>query len=278
MKKGIRRVPAPHDLGALFPYILKRRCDSLVYYNVDIDVEPLLRHIETHHEFTFFQAIVLAIVKTMREKPQMNRFIMGRRLYERDFLDVNFIARREFSEEGSESNVKIRIKPEDDHKAVIAKMTRDIRKVRNGEEKDDDAFIAMLLKLPRFALRAVVAFLTWCDFHMIFPKDIEAIDPLHCSVFLANLGSVGIDAPFHHLFEWGTCSLFVAIGQIGKKPVVREDDTIGVKTMVELKIALDERISDGYYYARSFDYFKSLLEHPEKLLEKGDINASETVV
>ena len=277
MRKGIRRVPAPHDLGALFPYIMKRRCDSAVYYNVDIDVEKLLGYLDRHKPCTFFQAVVLAMVKTMRARPAMNRFLMGRRLYERDDIDVNFIARRAFSDDGGETNVKLRVKPDDSDETIFAKLTRDIQTARAGEEKADDAFIAFLLKFPRFALRAFIRFLEWTDFYGFFPRDLEKIDPLHCSLFLANLGSVGIEAPFHHLFEWGTCSIFVAVGKIGKKITLSETGEMVVKTMVEFKITLDERIADGYYFARSFDIFKDYLENPASLFQSGDETVSYTM-
>ena len=267
MRKGVRRVSAPHDLGALFPYILKRRCDSLVYFPVDIDVEPLLDYLARGGSCTFFQAVLLAAVRTMWERPGLNRYVRGRRLFEREDVDVTFVARRAPTEEGGESTVKLSIPPGDGFDDILAKMTRDIRAVRDGEEKDDDALIAALLRLPRFALRAMVRFLGWLDFHGILFRDFEKIDPLHCSLFLANLGSVGIEAPFHHLYEWGNCSLFVAVGKIGKKLTVDDAGEVRVKTMVELKITLDERIADGYYFARSFDLMKSYLENPAVLFE-----------
>jgi len=90
---------------------------------------------------------------------------------------------------------------------------------------------------------------------------------MRASAFVANLGSVGVDAPYHHLYEWGTCSLFMTIGRIKKTPAVLEDGTLGVRTMVECKIVMDERVADGYYYARSLDMFKSYFAEPEKLVE-----------
>jgi len=116
-------------------------------------------------------------------------------------------------------------------------------------------------------LRVIINILIWLDFHMNFPKELEKIDPLHCSAFFANLGSVGIDAPFHHLYEWGTCSLFVAIGKIGKKLTLDKSGNPVVRDMVDVKVSLDERIADGYYFARAFDIYKGYIENPETLFE-----------
>ena len=268
MKKGITRVAAPKDLTAIFPYIMKRRCDSQVFFHVDLCVDPLLAWVKEKQNCTFFQALLLALIKTMRARPKLNRFIAGRRLYQRDDLEVCFIARRSFDEEGTETSIKVRVKPDDDDSAILSKISGEIKSAKEGNDKSDDQAIAALLKLPRFLLRIVVNFLIWTEFYMIFPKYLEKIDPLHCSAYVANLGSVGIEAPFHHLFEWGTCSLFVAIGKAGPKLTLDEDNNPVVKTMVEIKVTLDERIADGYYYARSLDLFKNLVEHPEVMFDE----------
>ena len=267
MRKGISRIPSPYDLNAIMPFIMKRRCDSQVFYNVDFNVEPLLDYIEEKGRCTFFQAMLLGLAKTMRERPGLNRFVIGRRLYQREDMDICFIARRSYSEEGSETNVKIRVRPEDDDDTVFSKITENINEAKKGGEKGDDAVISFLVRLPRFILRAVVNILIWLDFHLNFPKDLEKIDPLHCSAYVANLGSVGIEAPFHHLYEWGTCSLFVAIGRIGNKLVLDESGAPAARKMVEIKVTIDERIADGYYFARALDIFKHYIENPETLFE-----------
>jgi len=272
-QKGSRRdayrVQLPYDFNAMFPYIMKRRCDSVIFFSESIDVENVLRYVEakktTDEKVSFFQVILLAIVKLLRERPELNRYAKGRRLYQRKNIVLNFIAKREFSDTASETNVTVRIEPEDRYETILDKITGGIRVAKAGEEKDDDKTISTLMRLPRFLLMLLFKFLDFTDFYGIMPKSLESIDPIRCSVFVANLGSVGIDAPFHHLFEWGTNSLFLTIGCIKKTPFVEEDGTIVAKTMVDMKVSLDERISDGFYYARSLDMFKQFLQDPESL-------------
>jgi pyruvate/2-oxoglutarate dehydrogenase complex dihydrolipoamide acyltransferase (E2) component len=90
-------------------------------------------------------------------------------------------------------------------------------------------------------------------------------DPLYASVFLANLGSIGLEAPFHHLYEYGTVPLFAVIGRISKEPIVDADGALAVGQVVHLRYTLDERIADGFYCARSLELLRELLEHPERL-------------
>jgi len=121
------------------------------------------------------------------------------------------------------------------------------------------------MKLPRCILRMLFAFLRWMDFYFNMPRAFTDVDPLRCSVYIANLGSIGIEAPFHHLFEWANCSMFIAIGKIGYKPVALEDGTIVAKKMVEVKVSIDERIADGFYFARSLELMQSYLKNPESI-------------
>ncbi len=269
-KKGPRRdavlVDIPNDLNALFPYLMKRRCDSTVYFSEDIEVDNILKYIgeqrRSGRALTFFHVFLIALTKVLRERVQLNRFMKGRKLWQRENVVLNFIAKRELSDEGSETNVTVRIKPEDDFDAILSKIKGEVKNAKAGGDKEDEKEIAKLMRLPRWVLMLLIKIFDFMDFYKGIPKDLERVDPIRCSAFVANLGSVGIEAPYHHLYEWGTNSLFIAIGRIKKMPYVEEDGTITAKTMVNVKITLDERISDGYYCARSIDLFKQYLQDP----------------
>ncbi len=267
MRKDGVMVKGSDDFTALFPYLFKKRNESIVYYNLEVDVEPLLKYIADNKNVTFFQAVIIGLTKTLKERPKLNRFIIGRRLYQRNYTEIGFVTKREFTEEAAEVNVKIRFKDEDGPSEIIGKMTKDIHKAKKDGDSDDGDIIKVLMKFPRFFIRFFIWLIEWMDFNGILPKSISSADPLRSSVYVANLGSVGIDAPFHHLFEWGTTSIFLAIGKIGKKPVVDQDGQIVAKTMVEMKISLDERVADGFYYAKSLDLFRAYMENPERLME-----------
>ena len=264
-----RRLKTVHDFNGIFPYIMRGRNESIVFFSEVLDVENLLAYIErkkgTPGETSFFQVFVAAMVQTFRERPAMNRFIMGRRIYQRDAVDVCFVVKREFSDEGTETTMKVRFKEDDTFEDIKRKLVSDIRTAKSGEEKDDDAFISFLMSLPRFMIRAIARLLEWCDFYFGVPKDLENIDPLRCSIFLTNLGSIGIDAPYHHLYEWGTCSVFGAIGKIRNTPIALEDGSLVVRKAVEVKMSLDERIADGFYFARSLEVFRRYIANPELL-------------
>lgn len=268
-RRGATRVDLGHSMNSLFPYLMKGRNESIAYYPVVVDAENLVAHVEkvkgTPEEITIFEAVMLALIRILRERPTLNRYIIGRRLYQRHDVDLSFVARREYTLDSSETNVLVKVRPDDDAATALAKLRGEIKVAKSGEEKDDDALISLFLKMPRSVLRlAVKALATW-DFYVDTPGFLRGLDPLQGSAYVANLGSVGMGAAYHHLFEWGTCSLFVTIGQIRPTVVVGPDRNPAVRRTMELKIALDERIADGYYDARALELFDSYLNDPASL-------------
>lgn len=263
------RLVKMHALNAMFPYMMKTRTESMVYFNTALDVENLLAYIEKKKaegsDLKFFQLFVAAVVKLFKERPQLNRFIAGRRLYQRNDIKISFIAKKAATDEAEETNVALTFNEKTSFSDVIGRMKSDIKTAKSGEVKNDDAVINTIMKMPRFMIRILIGILNWLDFYFEMPKSLADVDPLRCSVYIANLGSIGIEAPFHHLFEWGTCSVFIAIGRIKYMPVALEDGTLVSRKMVEVKVSLDERIADGFYFARSLELMEKYLKNPESI-------------
>ena len=263
------QVAPPRNLNAIFPYLMKGRNQSLVLYPIDIDAENLLAYVEarkgTPDQISLFEAMMLALIAVLRRRPHMNRYVIGRRLYQRRDVVLSFIAKRSMTDDGEETSVMITITPEDDRAAILAKLRGSIEHAKSGGAKDDDQLVEMLTRLPRSLLRLIVRGLATYDFYRDTPGFLRGLDPLRCTAFVANLGSVGAGAPYHHLYEWGTCSLFVAIGTVGPQVCVGEDGRPTVRRVMPWRVSLDERITDGYYGARSLDLLRQYMLDPALL-------------
>lgn len=263
------RVDQGRGFAAMFPFLMKGRNDSIAYYPVTIEVESLMAYLErvkgTPDQLSLFEAVMLALTRILRERPTLNRYIIGRRLYQRRDVQLSFIARREFVEDSTETNVFVKVFPEDDAATALRKIRGEIRTAKAGEEKSDDRLIELFMRLPRSLLQVAINLLSLWDFYVDTPGFLRGVDPLRCSAYVANLGSVGLNAAYHHLFEWGTCSLFVTIGKVMPTVVVGEDGKPTVRRTLELKIALDERIADGFYDARALELFDTYLNDPGQL-------------
>ena len=79
------------------------------------------------------------------------------------------------------------------------------------------------------------------------------------------LGSIKLKCGYHHLTNWGTCSLFCIIGEKKKSPFFDESGQVSMRETLELGLTIDERIADGYYYSKSVRLLEYLLTHPEEL-------------
>ena len=263
-------IPGAKDLTGIMPFLMRGRNESVAYVPIDIDAEPLLAYVAEHKgtdkEVSMFQAVLLSFTKTLRERPTLNRYIIGRRVYQRRDVVFSFIARRRMADDATETNVLVNIKPTDDRATIISKLKGEIKVAKSDEQKQDDKVISLFMHLPRWMLRlAVTAFDAW-DFFVDTPGFLRGVDPLRCSVYVANLGSVGLEsAPFHHLYEWGTCSIFVVIGKLEPKVVVGADGKPTVRQILPLRVTFDERIADGYYDARSLELVETFLADPTLL-------------
>jgi hypothetical protein len=253
----------------IFPYLMKGRNESLVYIPSMIDAGPLLTYIEenkgTEFEISIFEALMICMVKLLRERPNLNRYIAGRRLWQRRDVVISFIARRAYADEAKEVNVQVRVRPGDDVKVLLGQIRGEISSARKGDDQNGDKVISFFFGLPRFALRTAIKALDTWDFFVDTPGFLRGFDPLRCSAYVSNLGSVGLDAQYHHLYEWGNCSIFMAIGKIRKEVAVGPDDTPVVKDIIPLRFTIDERIAEGYYDAKSLDLFRDYLANPELL-------------
>ena len=145
-------------------------------------------------------------------------------------------------------------------------MAESVDEIKGTTGKEDDRFIGMVTRLPRFLKRLIVWVARILDFHGMMPKSLMELIPLYSSIFISHMGSIGGDAMFHHLYEFGTTSVFCAIGRIYLKPYrdIRTEEVVWKKT-IDLNITLDERICDGYYFIKSLELFDSLLDNPALL-------------
>lgn len=265
------------------PFVMKGRNESAVYFTQQIDITELKEYLNERnrrsaaagegkgHKATVFHAVLAALVKVAVERPQLNRFIIGRRLYQRKQLNCAFVIKREFNDDAKEEIAIMQFDQDDTLSTISEKIRREVQKVRDDAKKNDQKrhgavnWLNFMMNLPRILLRGLVRFLSWLDYHGWLPHFIIEADPMHASFFLSNLASLNVDAPYHHLYEWGTTSVFMTIGVSKKIPVVKSNGEIVIREVMNMAFTLDERIADGFYYARSIKRFQQLLEKPQEL-------------
>ncbi len=253
--------------GIIYP----NRCDNEAYISERIDLTPIKEFIarknETESDFpyTFFHVIVTALVKTIMLRPKLNRFIANQNFYLRNNISASFVVKKEFSDHGAEALATLRAKEDDTVETVHEYIRSQVKSCRSeGVDPTTDS-MDMLNKLPRFVGKTAVKFIMWLDKHGWVPASMIETDPYYSSVVISNLGSIKLKSGYHHLTNWGTCSLFCLIGEIKKRPIFFDDGHYEMRPTVDLGLTVDERIADGYYYSKTVRLLKKLLENPELL-------------
>ena len=219
-------------------------------------------------KYTWFHFITAALAKAILLRPKMNYFIAGGHFYERKKIQIAFNVKRKFSDEGEEAMAKFVLDTEGDSPmeqvhTYVQKFVTKVRTDKAGVGVDDA--LKFLSHLPRFAWRILVWTLKKMEYHGMYPKSLAADDPCYSSAYLTNLGSIKMNADYHHLFNWGTISFFVVIGEKKMRPFYKEDGTYELHNTIKLGLTVDERIADGYYFAKTLRLVRKIFEHPELL-------------
>lgn len=257
----VRDLPAVRQF---MPFISPRRNDSLVYFKQEVDVESALAFVERRNEarspaarLTLFHVILAAIARLLDERPRLNRFTAGGRVWQRDGIWITFSAKMRFEENAPVLTLKRHIDPKRSLEEMVDGLLDSLGRGRSGEKTTADSEVDLLLKLPSPITRFLMRLADWADAWGLLPRAMIDSDPMFCSVFVANLGSLGLDAGYHHLWEHGNCPLFCVIGRIVNGPDGRR--------RVTLKWSYDERIEDGLTCARALDRLSELIQQPEQL-------------
>lgn len=261
----------------IFPFMLKRRCDSLVYHSVKLDVTKTVEYIRAYNatkpEFRlrFFYVFSAALMRTIALRPELNRFIASNRFWQRNELSMTFVVKEDYTDDAPETSTPIYFRPDMTLMEYAKVMDEYITKAReNSENNNTDSMIKLLMHVPYWAIGLFIKVLRFMENRGYAANFMRDADGLHTSVFVSNLGSIGLvgGSPHHHLYEWGTTSLFVTLGGMERIREMDEDGKLKTsKQVVEIGATLDERVSSGFYFVKSIYVLQDLLDHPEKLEE-----------
>lgn len=268
--KLIRDIDSLHYItGIIYP----NRCDNEAYLRERIDLTHCNAYLERKnagnpaYKYNLFQLIVTAMVKTLTLRPKMNRFIRNGNFYQRNEVTASFVVKKEFRDGGAEALAFLHTKGTDTLETIHEAIGREITERRTDKADSSTDSMNILNSLPRFVSKAAIHTIMFLDRHGRVPHSLIATDPYYSSVVLSNLGSIKLNSGYHHLTNWGTCSVICLIGEIKKRPVFFEDGHYEMHPTVDLGLTIDERIADGYYYSRTMQLIRTLLDQPE-LLEK----------
>jgi pyruvate/2-oxoglutarate dehydrogenase complex dihydrolipoamide acyltransferase (E2) component len=253
----------------IMPYLMRGRNESAVYQETTYRVaraRAWLRAYNRAHQprATLFHLLAYACAVVLDARPRLNRFVSGSRIYQRRGVDVSFVAKKEFTDEGADVTVKVRLTPREPFLAFSSRISGLVDEARAIERRVDQE-VGLVMRLPGPVITGLVRLARALDRWNLFPWFMMKDDPMYASLFLANLGSVGVSDAYHHLFEYGTVSIFGAMSAPRPHPFV-EGNRVVVDTGLSVRWTFDERIDDAFSCARSLLLVQQIMEDPERHL------------
>ncbi|HPE15166.1 MAG TPA: 2-oxo acid dehydrogenase subunit E2 [Bacilli bacterium] len=266
--KYVKNISGMHKIMV---FVKSKRCDEDVYIHEDVDVTNLVKYMEKAKKkdknLTYFHLFATAIGKTIYFRPLMNRYIINNNYYDRYKITLGFVAKVAFEDHSDELMTKLDIEAEDNLKSVENKILEKVEQIRSNKKEGTDNLIETIGKMPKFMRKLVVKVIICMDKHDWLPQSI--IDSLlyYSTIIVSNLGSIGCNAIYHNITDFGTNSILFTIGKIKKENYLDDDGKLQQRYLCDFGVNMDERIADGFYFAKSLQLFEDFLQNPE-ILEK----------
>ena len=261
-----------NPLNKFMPYIMPQRCDACNTYADMFDTTKTDKYCREQVKsgktnFSFLHVMLAAYVRTVSQKPAINRFISGQKIYARKDIQIVMVVKKQLTADSPDTCIKVRFDPADTIDEVYEKFNSAVVAVTSKpqEKSSFDKLNKALVRIPGLLCRWTVKLLNLFDYFGWLPKKLLWLSPFHGSMIITSMGSLGIRPIYHHIYNFGNLPVFISYG--GKKSVVTCDanGATSVKKFIEIKVVTDERICDGFYYASAFKYIRRLVENPELL-------------
>jgi len=255
----------------IIPYIMKEKNDAHVFFEDRIyleDTDKFIRKLRKEGlKIGFLHIVIASMVRMISQKPKINRFVIGRKTYARNEISFSLVIKKEMNEETEETTIKIIFEPTDTIYDVVEKVNNEIIKNKDAvKENSTDKAAKIITFMPGFLISLFMFVAKFMDNRGLLPRFLTNLSPFHSSIFITDLGSLGIKSVYHHIFNLGTNTLFIAFGIKTKEYVIDMDNNVKIRKAIDIKTAVDERIVDGYYFANAIKLGKNLMMHPHELL------------
>lgn len=239
---------------SIMPVLMPTRTESVVFFEQKIAREKISSFIteqrqKTGLHITPLHVFLWTFAAVLRQRPKLNRFASGGRLFQRRGIFMSYSMKKQKSDEGVLVARKVKIDDNWTLSDLVNALQEDINDAKSNRENSVDKELKIILALPVFVQRFIMSAGRWLDSHGWLPTSMTAPDPMFASMFVANLGSIGLDSAYHHLYEYGTISLFAVIGA-------------STETEFCIRYTLDERVADGFYCLKALELVKETLENP----------------
>lgn len=271
-EKEFRRVKTISPMSAVIPFIMVNRTGSQNFISDSVDIEKVEKYIKEKQaqgmqNISMMHVMIAAYIRLVSQRPALNRFIRGQRVWTRKNVEVSLTIKKEMSLDSPDTVVKITLPPSATLEDVYTALNNEIVSYRANPGGDFDDTARAFTRLPGLIFKFAVASLRFLDYFGLMPKAIAKVSPFHCSYFITSMGSLGIPPIYRHLYDFGSCPVFFSFGAKRRAYEIDNTGLVRRRQYMDFTFVLDERICDGYYYASALKLLKNILKNPWQLDE-----------
>jgi len=269
-RKDGRRLRTIDPMSVVSPYIMGTRSGCQNQLTDSFDTEECEKYLTDKKKdgvkgLSLMHIIIAAYLRTVSQYPAINRYIAGQRIYSRDKVIISLVIKRELKLESPDTVIKVEFSPRDTIMDVYEKFNKAIDEYRSDPGSSFDNLAKVLNFFPGLVLKFAIGTLRFMDYFGWLPYSLQKLSPFHASLFITSMGSLGIPAVCHHLYDFGNLPVFIAFGAKKKVNVLNDDGVVEKHGMVDTTFVLDERICDGYYFATAYKYLRRFFKNPALL-------------
>ena len=252
------------------PFFMPQRIDAVNYTTVKLKCDSIDEFIARERKngisYNYMHIVIAAIVRILYVRKKLNRFIMRGSIYQRNTISVSMDIKKKLEDDGEQVTLKMMFSGRESIEEVKKIIDDEIAKnLKEDEVHTTTKAAGKLTHLPDFMFRWAMAFVRFLDRHGMLPKALIKASPFHTSCFLTNLKSIKLNYIFHHLYNFGTTTIFIAMGKERVEPYVENNKELTIAKMLTLGLSLDERVADGLYMGKSLRLFSDYIKNPDNL-------------
>lgn len=225
------------------------RNEAAIFTTLHIQASKLPKYLK-EKKLRLFPYVLYACLISAQRHPVLNRFVLGQKRYEHKRHWISTVVKADKHDETSSHFVKFELLEGMSAFEIQTMLDQLMTQTRTHKAHNSDRLMSFLALIPDFIFSIGIKIAAWLDRADLLPNGLIALDPLHTSLVIANLGSIHGQSVAHHLFNWGTCSLVITLGEMN------------TEGEFDVTFAIDERIGEGLGFIRAFETFKSILEDP----------------
>ena len=266
-----KKVKGMNIIDKAEPFFMPQRIDAVNYTPIKVVCDPMDEFISRKRKegehYSYMYLLMATIVRVLYSKPRLNRFIMRGTVYQRNYISISMDVKKKLTEDGDQMTLKFYFTGRESLPEIKEIVDAEINKNLAENSVDSTTKVAgKFVKLPDFLFRWAMGLARWADKHGLLTKKLINASPFHTSCFLTNLKSIKLGYIFHHLYNFGTTSMFVSLGKEKVEPWVENNKELKIKKILTLGFSLDERVADGLYLGQCLKMMQDLLSNPDVLM------------